>query len=225
MKEGFTSINVILDRSGSMANTVNDTIGGFNNFLREQQKVPGEAIFTLALFDHEYELMYDGVPLSEVKELNTSTYVPRGWTALLDAVGRTIKATEAKINSMKEEDRPSKVIFVILTDGNENNSRTYKHAKIMEMVKHQTDEAKWQFIFLGANIDAFAVGNSIGATYGGNMSYNYSMDRIPGVFCSLSDSMTTSRTTGAILSLNQDDLIDQAASQSTAGDSSNNGTT
>ncbi len=213
MKDNLTSINVVLDRSGSMASLTQDTIGGFNTFLKEQKTVPGEALFTLAQFDHEYELVHDCVPIADVPELNTTSYVPRGSTALLDALGRTILATGIKLAAMKEEDRPSKVIFVVLTDGQENHSKEHTHAKIMEMIKHQTDAYKWQFVYLGANQDAIQAGSTMGFTYGTNSSYNYNATKggTRRSYRLISESLTSARLGGvdAVMSLDADALLDE----------------
>lgn len=171
-KSDFTSITVVLDRSGSMEPLLNDTLGSFNKFLKDQKAVPGDAVFTLALFDDQYKLVHDCVPISEVPELTKETYVIGGMTALLDAIGKTINATGAKLAAMKEEDRPSKVIFVVLTDGEENSSKEFKHDKVMEMLEHQRTKYSWECLFLGAGKDAIKAGTSMG--FASTSSYQYS---------------------------------------------------
>src|ERR1019366_641563 len=161
-KENLTSINIILDRSGSMEATIKDARGSFNAFLKEQKALPGEAICSLAMFDHAYDLVHDCVPLSEVKELDDKSYYARGNTALLDAIGRTINKVGTSLASMKEEERPSKVLFLIMTDGEENMSRDFNHSKVMDMINHQRDVYKWNFVFIGANQDAIKAGESMG---------------------------------------------------------------
>jgi len=161
MKKGLVEIVFILDRSGSMASIKNDAIGGFNSFLEEQKKVPGEANLTLVLFDHEYNLFYNGVKLQNAKPLDNSTYVPRGTTALLDAVGRTIDDVGVRLDSLPEEDRPEKVIVGILTDGFENASKDYTNTRISEMIDLQQKTYNWEFLYLGANQDAFSVAQSL----------------------------------------------------------------
>lgn len=172
MKQGYAHIAIVLDRSGSMDAIRADTIGGFNAFIEEQKKVPGEATLTLTQFDHEYEVVKDFIVLADMPLLNEKTYVPRGMTALLDAIGRTIVTVGEKLDAMDEEGRPDKVIFVILTDGYENNSKEYKKAKIAEMVKHQTKTYDWQFVFLGANMDAIHEGAGMGMAAGQSMTYD-----------------------------------------------------
>lgn len=146
----------VLDRSGSMSSIRDDAIGGFNAFLSEQKAIPGEAKLTLALFDNQYEVVHDATDIAAVPELTAETFVPRGMTALYDAVGRTIDAIGARLS--KAVVKPEKVIFVILTDGEENASREYTQARTAEMIKHQTEKYGWEFVFLAANQDAFSAG-------------------------------------------------------------------
>ena len=174
MKDNLTEIVFILDRSGSMQDLVKDTIGGFNSFIEKQQKESGEAILTTVLFDDQYELLHDRINLKDVKKLTDKEYYTRGTTALLDAIGKTINSIGSKLNNTEEKDRPSKVIFVITTDGMENSSKEFKKDKIKEMVELQTNKYNWQFLFLGANIDAVSVGNS----YGINMTSNYTASAV-----------------------------------------------
>ena len=157
-----TEIACIIDRSGSMSTIRDDAIGGFNTFLEAQKAVPGEANLTLVLFDHEYLEAVAARPLAEVDPLTVASYVPRGTTALLDAVGRTIDSVGARLAATPEHERPDKVIVAILTDGLENASREYSLDRIKEMITHQRDIYSWEFIFLAANQDAFVVGSSMG---------------------------------------------------------------
>jgi len=174
MRNDFISLNVVMDMSGSMSPLKNDTIKGFNGFLEEQRVLPGEAILTLCVFNTQSDLLYESQPLKSVKNLTEKDYVPSGGTALLDAIGKTITSTEKKIAEMKEEDRPAKVLFMIITDGEENSSTIYKKDVIKEMVsQHQQEENLWQFIFVGAqSIDAISVGESFGMVAQNAMSYN-----------------------------------------------------
>jgi hypothetical protein len=158
----LTEIAIVLDRSGSMADMKSEAIGGFNHFLESQQKLPGNARLTLVLFDHEYILEHDGVPVSEICPLDEHTYVPRGTTALLDAIGRTINTIGERLAKIPESDRPAKVLIVILTDGLENASQEFKRAQIFQMIKHQREVYSWEFLFLGANQDAIQAGSAIG---------------------------------------------------------------
>lgn len=216
-KENFTSIGVIIDRSGSMSSLTKDTIGGYNSFIREQKAVPGDAVLTLALFDDKYDLIHDAMPLQDVPELTAATYSVRGSTALLDAIGRTIDAMGRKLSSMKEEERPSKVLVLIMTDGEENASQEYKHSKIKEMVSHQQDVYKWEFVFIGANVDSFSVGTSMGVSAGHTYSFSSIPGHatgMPGVFTNLSSSVNAYRTSVVGTAFNMADPINNVAQAS-----------
>lgn len=173
----LTEIVAIIDRSGSMHSLVSDTIGGFNAFLAEQKKTSGKAKITLVQFDDNYQIDYEGVDVQSVKDLNEHTYRPRGSTALLDAVGKTIVTVGERLAKLKEEERPGQVIFLIITDGMENASREFTdRAKIAEMVKHQTEKYCWTFTFLGGGDSAFSQAQSIGINSAN--AYNYSANQI-----------------------------------------------
>ncbi len=173
MKDNYTHISFVLDRSGSMQSMVNDAIGGFNAFLAEQQAFPGEATFTLAQFDNIYELLYPFANIQDVKPLTKETFVPRGSTALLDAIGKCVNETGKHLAATPEPARPEKVLFVILTDGEENSSREFNHHQINDMITQQQNVYKWQFIFLAANQDAIASASRLGidTTGGAVMGY------------------------------------------------------
>lgn len=161
MRENFSEIICIVDRSGSMHSIKDDAIGGFNQFLEDQQAVPGEANLTLVLFSHEYILVHDAVPLPQVEPLTDKTYQPSGSTALLDAVGRTIDDVGKRLAKTAEPERPSQVIVAILTDGQENASSDYSKTRLAEMIQHQEEKYAWQFFFLGANIDSFSTAGGL----------------------------------------------------------------
>lgn len=165
-----TEIIAIIDRSGSMATIAPDAIGGFNTFLADQKTVPGEARMTLALFDDRFEYVYTGKALSEAEPLTSKTFVPRGGTALLDAIGRTLNEQGARI---KGDNWAEKVIVCILTDGGENQSREFRQDQIKEMVKHAESHG-WSFVFLAANQDAFAAGAMYGISAAHTMSFTAS---------------------------------------------------
>jgi hypothetical protein len=162
MNKKLTEIAYILDRSGSMQPLVESAISGFNTFLKDQQETPGEANFTLVLFDDEYLLHADRSPIAEVRPLDANTYVPRASTALLDSIGRTIDNIGNKLSKIPKKDRPGKVIVAIYTDGYENASTDYTVQKISKMIRHQTDNYGWEFLFLAANEDAIATAASYG---------------------------------------------------------------
>lgn len=149
----------IIDRSGSMASIASDAIGGFNRFLEDQKAVPGEAKMTIVLFDNEYLTLANAATLETVKPLTTETFVPRGGTAMLDAIGRTLTEHGKRI---AEEKWAEKVIVCILTDGQENCSREYNAARIKEMIQHAEKVGGWAFVYLAANQDAFATGAQYG---------------------------------------------------------------
>lgn len=169
MRKDLTDITLIVDRSGSMASCQSDAQGGINTFIEEQKKQPGEALFSLLQFDTDYEWVFKGIPIH-----NTIKYKfqPRGLTALLDAVGKVISETGERLNKMEEKDRPGLIIIAIVTDGQENSSKEYKKDQIKNMIILQQDTYKWQFIFLGANQDAFAEAGSIGINLLGAVNYN-----------------------------------------------------
>lgn len=153
MKKGLTELVFILDRSGSMAGLETDTIGGFNGMIEKQKKTEGEATVTTVLFDDQYELIHDRFPLSLVSPLTEKDYYVRGCTALLDAVGKTIQKIKSVQEHLPKEARAEKVIFVITTDGMENSSQEYTYDRIRSMIESQKEKG-WEFLFLGANIDA-----------------------------------------------------------------------
>ena len=165
MNQALTEIAFVLDRSGSMSSVAESAVTGFNEFLRDQQAAPGEARFTLALFDDEYLLPVNALPVGQVPLLNAATYVPRGSTALLDAIGRTVDDLGARLAATPEAERPGKVIVAILTDGYENASQRCTIRDVSARIRHQRDHYNWQFLFLGANQDAIATAAqmSIGA--------------------------------------------------------------
>lgn len=156
MNKNLTEITMILDRSGSMGQCRESAISGFNNFLSEQREQPGEARMSLILFDDRYETPYLSIPISEATMLDTDSFVPRGLTALLDAIGRTIDELGAKLAALPEEGRPGSVIVAILTDGMENASRLYSLKDVSSKIAHQREKYGWDFLFLGADADAIA---------------------------------------------------------------------
>ena len=160
--KNLTEIVFILDRSGSMAGLESDTIGGFNSMIQKQQKeLEGNALVSTILFDHESIVLHDRVPLSEVKPLTEKDYEVRGTTALLDAIGDAIKHIKNVHKYAREEDRPQKTLFVITTDGMENASEKFSFGEIKKLIVEQKEHG-WEFIFLGANIDAIEVAGNIG---------------------------------------------------------------
>lgn len=151
-----TEIIFVIDKSGSMESKKEDIVGGFNRFIEEQKKEPEDARVTVTLFDTAYSIIHNGTPLKEFPELTGDTYVPGGMTALLDAVGRTIDEVGARISGTPEDDRPDKVIMVIMTDGLENASSEYNAQQVQDKIKHQEGKYSWQFVYLGADMQGVA---------------------------------------------------------------------
>lgn len=149
-----TELVFIVDRSGSMAGLEEDTIGGYNSVLQKQQSAEGECTITTVLFDHQYELLHDRIPVEAVSMLTEREYDVRGSTALLDAVGKSIEKIDAVQKSLHESYRADHVLFVMITDGYENASCEYSVRQIRKMIEYKTKEFGWEFLFLGANIDA-----------------------------------------------------------------------
>ena len=164
----------ILDRSGSMGGLESDTIGGFNSMLQKQQSELGECRITTVLFDNQYEILHDRIDIKAVSPITDKEYFVRGNTALLDAVGRTINKIGGVQKNTAEDYRADKVLFVITTDGMENASREFDYDKIKFMIERQKSKYGWEFIFLGANIDAVEVANRFGVAR--NRAQNFHND-------------------------------------------------
>lgn len=171
-KSNYTHIIVVLDRSGSMSSVQTDAIGGFNTFLETQKNLKTKATMSVVLFDDQYEPLYGGkdVDLSDVKELTTSTFVPRGSTALYDAIGKSINNYIATYEGLNKADRPDKVLVIIVTDGEENASKEYDSKRVNTLI---TDRKKnnWQFMFLCATEEAFKTGAQLGASRGNTFQF------------------------------------------------------
>ena len=162
MKKGLTELVFILDRSGSMSGLETDTIGGYNAMLEKQKKGPGEAVMTTVLFDDGYELLHDRMNLRSIQPLTDNEYFVRGTTALLDAVGKTILNINNVQKCTAQEERAENVLFVITTDGMENASREFSYEQVRNLIEQQKRNYGWEFLFLGANIDAIATANRFG---------------------------------------------------------------
>ena len=170
MKENFTRIAVILDRSGSMSSVRESTVSGFNEFIRSQRALPGEVSVKLVEFDDQYEVVFDK-RLADVPELTQDLFVPRGRTALFDAQGRTIVALGEELAALAESERPSKVIVMTLTDGLENASSHFTVEMISALIKQQIEVYKWDFVFLGANQDAIRTAATMSIPAGSALTY------------------------------------------------------
>ena len=174
MKKGLTELVFILDRSGSMAGLEKETIGGYNSLIEKQKKSQGEVYVSTVLFDGVSEVLHDRIPLCEIQPMTEDEYYVRGCTALLDALGGAIHHIGNVHKYAKEEDRPEKTLFIITTDGQENSSRRYTYKKVKHMVEKQKEKYGWEFLFLGANIDAIAEAERFGIN--ADRAVNYECD-------------------------------------------------
>jgi len=172
MKKNLTELVMILDRSGSMGGLESDTIGGYNSMLRKQRETKGEVLVFTVLFDDESEVLYDRIPLQDMPQMTEKEYYVRGCTALLDAIGGAIHHIGNVHKYARDEDRPEKTIFVITTDGLENASKRYSYEKVKQMVERQKEKYGWEFLFLGANIDAIETAGRFGIAPDRAANYN-----------------------------------------------------
>ena len=174
MENANTHISIILDRSGSMASIRDDTIGGFNTFIDEQERVSGSATPTLVQFDTQnpYEIIYHFEPITEVAHLTRETYVPRSMTPLYDAIGRGIIDLEIQLSKLEPPHKPSQIVFAVITDGYENSSREFNKKQILDMIKQKQDKEDWQFVYLGAEIDPDKEAVDLGFMPGKSMAFD-----------------------------------------------------
>ena len=175
-KNNIVDVVFILDRSGSMGGLESDTIGGFNSMLEKQRKIEGKAFITTVLFDDQYELLHDRVNITKVNNITEKEYFVRGSTALLDAIGKTIAKEKAIQDMLGKNEKADKVLFVIITDGLENASREYNSSTVKKLIETQKEKYGWEFLFLGANIDAIETANAIGIN--AERAVNYKSDSI-----------------------------------------------
>ncbi len=173
MNSDYTDITILLDRSGSMSGIKDSTIEGINSFIRDQQKVSGKCTLSLIQFDDRYEVNYIASSIQNAAYLTTHTYIPRGTTALRDSLSKAIDDTGQRLASLPEQERPGKVIFVVITDGDENASREISQEALALKVKNQEDVYKWKFVFMGANIDTFATAANYGVSNVRGMAVNF----------------------------------------------------
>lgn len=198
MKKGLTEMVFILDRSGSMAGLESDTIGGFNAMIAKQRKAEGEALVSTVLFDNEPEVIHDRVKLQDVKNMTESEYSVRGCTALLDAIGGAIHHIGNVHKYAREEDVPEHTVFVITTDGMENASHQYDADKVKKMIERQKEKYGWEFLFLGANIDAVETAGRLGIRRDRAVDYTADREGTALNFKVLGDALCSMRACGTV---------------------------
>ena len=208
MNQNLTEIVFLLDRSGSMSGLEADTIGGFNSMLEKQKQQPGEAILSAVLFDHECEVVYDRVDIRRAEPMTEQQYYTRGSTALLDALGGAIRHIANAHRYAREEDRPAKTIFVITTDGMENASRRWTYREVRELVEREKEVYGWEFLFLGANMDAISAAGKMGISADRAVRYEHDSKGTALNFSIVSDAVCTVRC-NAPLKANWKDEIEQ----------------
>ena len=194
MRKDLTELVFILDRSGSMTGLEADTIGGFNSMIEKQKREKGECLVSLVLFDHNMEVILDRTPIEQVKPLTEREYYTRGNTALIDAMGGAIHHIGNVHKYAREEDVPEKTVFVITTDGMENASHVYTADKVREMVKHKQDKYGWEFLFLGANIDAVETARRYGLREGHAVRFHNDKEGVKLNYEVVSDTIAHVRT-------------------------------
>ncbi len=190
MKQGYTHISVVLDRSGSMSIIANDVRVGMTNFIKEQKNYSDECTFSLYQFDNKFQTDYSFVNMQDVSD--KINFEPRAWTALYDAIGRAIIETGEQLSELEEDQRPQKVLFVIFTDGMENASREFTFYQVKKMITEQTEKYNWEFVYLGANQDAFQVGTGLG--FNGSNSVSYDVNKISDVLNTISSKVSLYRS-------------------------------
>ncbi len=198
MKKGLTELVFILDKSGSMSGLESDTIGGFNSMLAKQKSVEGECRVTTVLFDHGYELIHDRIDINAISPMTDKEYQVGGMTALLDAVGRTVNKIGNAQKHTAEDYRAEKVMFVIITDGMENASREFTADKIKALIERQKEKYAWEFIFLGANIDAVETAGRYGISADRAVDYLADSKGTKLNFNVMADAVTAFRKSGTI---------------------------
>jgi uncharacterized protein YegL len=198
MKKGLTELVFILDKSGSMSGLEADTIGGYNSMLEKQKAVEGECYITTVLFDNNYELLHDRIDIRAVSPISEKEYQVGGSTALLDAIGRTINKIGNVQKHTADDYRAEKVLFAIITDGEENSSREYSAEKIKAQIEQQKTKYGWEFIFLGANIDAVQTASRFGIAPDRAQNYHADSEGVELNFRVMSEAVATFRECAAM---------------------------
>ena len=208
MKRNLTEIVFILDRSGSMSGLEQDTIGGFNSLIEKQKKEEGDAFISTVLFDSRREVLHDRVDLKKIEPITEKEYYVRGSTALLDALGEAIHHIGNIHKYARKEDVPEKTMFIIMTDGYENASRKYRYEEIRKMISRQKEKYGWEFMFLGANIDAISEAKKYGISEDMAVEYNCDRKGTAISYGAVSDAVSTCRACGTV-SANWKEVIEK----------------
>ncbi len=199
MKKDLTEIVFILDRSGSMAGLESDTVGGFNAMIQRQKNEPGEALVSTILFSNESSILHDRVDIREIAPMTDRDYFASGCTALLDAIGQAVQHISKIHKYAREEDRPEKTMFVITTDGMENASRHYSYRRIKDMIELQKEKYGWEFLFLGANIDASHEAACLGIDHDKAVNYHADSEGTGVIYESVCEAISQVRSCAAPL--------------------------
>lgn len=194
MKKNLTELVFILDRSGSMAGLEDDTIGGFNAMIQKQKKEPGEAFVSTILFDNVSEVLHDRIKLKSIPKMTSRDYTVRGCTALIDAIGGAIKHISNIHKYARPEDVPEHTMFIITTDGMENASRKYSSDEVKKIIERQKQEFGWEFLFIGANIDAVETAAQIGISRDRAVKYSASSKGTQTLYETLSAPISATRS-------------------------------
>lgn len=207
--KNYTDITVLIDKSGSMCGRRHDTIGGFNSLLDEQRKADGEAVMTLIQFDDQYEVNYVARDVRSLPNLTPESYNPRGSTALNDALAKAVAQTGERLRTLHENDRPTNVLFVLITDGEENSSQEFRGKeglrRVRNMVSHQEEKYNWKFLFLGANIDGVKAGVDLGLPYQNSVTYDATANGFANAYKTVSSKMATLRSTGNLTAFSHEE--------------------
>ena len=203
MKKGLTELVFIIDRSGSMQGLEPDTIGGFNSMIEKQKKEEGEALVSVVLFDDQSEVIYDRTDIRRVEPMTDRQYYVRGCTALLDAIGGAIHHIGNVHKYAREEDVPEKTIFMITTDGMENASRAWTYDRVRSLIERQKEKYHWEFLFLGANIDAIREASRFGIPASRAATYVHDREGTKLNYRVLSDAISGARAAGSAQAMNE----------------------